>query len=123
MRSSSSSSSSVPTSRYSNLPDSPPTVKHMTRRHHADRGARRLRRVAPNVRGYGGHFGAPILVPSKTRETAAPGRAEREGVWGPFRGPHPSKTRETAAPGRAEREGYGGHFGAPILVIRRAARP
>src|SRR5207245_6752399 len=90
------------------------------------RGAPRLCRGAPNVWGFGGHFGAP----SRRREpeerhgyagarrtfgglgaisgppagdanqrsaTAMPGRAERLGVWGPFRGPQQA-TRTRGAP-------------------------
>src|SRR5438270_890531 len=53
------------------------------------RGARRLRRGATNIWGHGGDFGAPQVHRATPRSaTAAPGRDEHLGAWGPFRGPH-----------------------------------
>src|SRR4051812_48101758 len=53
------------------------------------REAPRLRRGALNVWGLGGHVVAPHDASQSQRSaTAAPGRFERLGAWGPCRGPH-----------------------------------
>src|SRR3989440_10793638 len=47
--------------------------------------------------------------------TAAPGRPERVGVWGPYRGPRAERASRdaTAAPGRPERVGVWGPYRGP----------
>src|SRR5207248_3090838 len=118
------------------------------------RGASRLRRGATNVGGLGGHFGAPspsrntearhgsagarrasgglgaisgphLRRATQRRATAPPGRDERRGAWGPFRGPI-SVAQHRGAPrlrrGATNVVGLGGHFGAPSPSRNTEAR-
>src|SRR6267378_2389307 len=81
-----------------------------------DRGPPRLRRGAPSE-GFGAISGPPSQQSSR-RATALPGRDERWGGWGPWRGPHLNSHR--GAPrlrrGATSVGGGGGHGGAPISM-------
>jgi hypothetical protein len=59
-----------------------------------------------------------VRSPLQSSATAPPGRCERLGAWGPFRGPggvHHFQSSATAPPGRCERLGAWGPFRGPHL--------
>src|SRR6267143_1631890 len=89
-----------------------------------DRGAPRLRRGATNVGGCGGHIGAPTTHARSRSATAPPGRDERWGVWGPYRGPHYARAieeRHGSAGARRTLGGVGAISGPPLRTRDRGA--
>src|SRR5438128_8169006 len=73
----------------------------------------------PSEGGMGAISGPQWKANARSRRaTAAPGRVQARGAWGPFRAPSGRRTRERGAPrlrrARAKRGGHGGHFGPPV---------